>query len=517
MMKSLQILVAGLTGAIVTLVQPFGTCHRAFGQTTEKVKEEEVYLTDDETINQEREEKAHQIAQNTTVFIQNSNDSENFGSGVIIAKEGNTYAVLTAAHVLEANGPFTIKIKDEFQYPVKNIQKLPNVDLARFQFESDENFGVAPLGEFEQVREADEVYVAGYPTPGFNIQRPVFFILPGNVTTIFPEAGRDGYNIAYDNFTRSGMSGGPVFNKYGHVIAIHGRKETNEDGSIPSQWVNLGIPIVLYKQSIPIVQQQHPQHKHLWTYFEHRWVRPRFVRREDAYSTPPPSYQQSDHSDDQMSDPEPETEHKPEKPVQSKTKTKSKTVIPAQKTRLKSKPKTEAKVKPKVKPNPEAKSGSKTRPKAKPKDKARPKVKSDFGAKSAREILPKAKDKASAGKRPQSKPGSGTKPVSKTRPKAKLKDKARPKVKSDFGAKSAREILPKAKDKASAGKRPQAKPGSGTKPVSKTQPKAKAKAKARAKAKAKAKASKQKSSKVKGNSGSKSAKKSWLKARPKTK
>ncbi len=40
------------------------------------------------------------------------------------------------------------------------------------------------------------------------------------------------------------MSGGPVFNEAAEVIAIHGRKEGEVDGSFPTgAWLNLGVPI----------------------------------------------------------------------------------------------------------------------------------------------------------------------------------------------------------------------------------------------------------------------------------
>lgn len=300
-MKPRYTLIVGLLGTMIALAQPFDTYSPVLAQTADEIK-------------LKREAAVHQTARNTTVLIQNINDSENFGSGVIIAEQDNTYTVLTTSHVLARNAQYTVTIQDKFQYRIKNIQRLPNVDLARFQFESREDFDIAPLGDFEQVREADTVHVAGYPTPGLNIQSPVFFIMPGKVTTILPEVGQNGYGIAYSNFTRSGMSGGPVFNQYGHVIAIHGRQESNADSSMPDQWVNLGIPIALYQHGIDRFHHQpfHPIHP--WTHRRHPWVRYGFNEFGYPYVIPGYDYPVFD---EYRHVPERDSKPKPAKPARS--------------------------------------------------------------------------------------------------------------------------------------------------------------------------------------------------------
>ncbi|NER99966.1 MAG: serine protease, partial [Symploca sp. SIO1B1] len=72
----------------------------------------------------------------------------------------------------------------------------------------------------DQVNKGDQVYVSGYFNSG---GRLVDHFVPGNVTAIdqLPE----GYGIAYDATTAGGMSGGPVANKTGEIIAIHGRSD----------------------------------------------------------------------------------------------------------------------------------------------------------------------------------------------------------------------------------------------------------------------------------------------------
>ncbi|MGB8697938.1 MAG: trypsin-like peptidase domain-containing protein [Thermosynechococcaceae cyanobacterium] len=189
------------------------------------------------------------LAPEVTVFIQGVNNPDNFGSGVIIGRSGNTYTVLTAGHVVEGSDRFTIQPNDGLQYTLKGIQKLPNVDLAVVQFESNSNFTIAQLGNSDQIGLTSSIYVAGFPKPGQNITVPVLSITNGEIAQVIPpNAAKDGYGFAYTNLTRAGMSGGPVFNDSGEVVAIHGRKEGEVGGGATSgAWVNLGIPINRYK------------------------------------------------------------------------------------------------------------------------------------------------------------------------------------------------------------------------------------------------------------------------------
>ncbi|MFM6081623.1 MAG: serine protease, partial [Dolichospermum sp.] len=96
-------------------------------------------------------------AKQFTVRI-NSNSKEN-GSGVIIAKQGNIYTVLTAAHVVcerekaaELCGNFNYQILtvDGEQYPVEpsTIKLEEGVDLAVVKFTSQENYQVATLADY---------------------------------------------------------------------------------------------------------------------------------------------------------------------------------------------------------------------------------------------------------------------------------------------------------------------------------------------------------------------------------
>jgi Trypsin-like peptidase domain/TPR repeat len=222
-------LTALLTGATITVVQPF------YGMSSAVLATVSIRDT----------------AKDVTVFIQGVNSPDSFGSGVIIAKTSKGYTVLTAAHVVSGIDGFTVKTKDGVQHAVKSTQRLSGLDLALVQFESGSTYAIARIGNSDSVGETDTVFVAGYPKPGRNIPVPLFTITDGRVASVIPANDTsDGYGLSYGNPTRAGMSGGPVFNEAGEVIAIHGRKEGETDGSATNgAWVNLGIPINRFKNA----------------------------------------------------------------------------------------------------------------------------------------------------------------------------------------------------------------------------------------------------------------------------
>lgn len=218
------------------------------------------------------------IATESTVLIQNKRDPTLSGSGVIISKKDNVYVVLTAAHVLDSDEEYTITTSTNTSYMAQKIQKFPNIDLARFQFESNENFEVASLGEFQEVKQLDNIQLAGFPNPEFK-HNPSLSIIKGEITAISEEPGLDGYSIIYNAPSHSGMSGGPVFNKYGHIIAIHGRQESNKDGTLSHHGIKLGIPISLYSQALTNAEHQNLNNNQSYAGHEHYWIRLTFISK----------------------------------------------------------------------------------------------------------------------------------------------------------------------------------------------------------------------------------------------
>ena len=180
------------------------------------------------------------------------------GSGSIIAREGQTYTVLTASHVVckdpeeSCQNYYDLKIvtNDGSEYIVNNrtIKKLPGVDLAVLQFNSDRTYKLATLGNYEPTGE-QFVFASGWPDPKFVGKRERFFnvgkVLPQSIMPllkIFPSSL--GYEIVYSSVTYGGMSGGPVLDTKGQVVAVHGQNEGEKiDGVRVAIGFSVAIPI----------------------------------------------------------------------------------------------------------------------------------------------------------------------------------------------------------------------------------------------------------------------------------
>jgi S1-C subfamily serine protease len=193
------------------------------------------------------------------------------GSGVIIAKEGNIYTVLTADHVLCGEMARTDSCAD-YTYTVvtsdgktRNIEKSTiirqeGVDLAVFQFESLDNYPVAEIANYNP-NTGDFVFAAGFPKIGDNPSKWLFSggrinekeqgLLEtrqsdlstqqsGTLQSVASLTG--GYELVYTSITFGGMSGGAVLDSQGRVIGIHGRSEGAGGGKIQLGF-SLGIPI----------------------------------------------------------------------------------------------------------------------------------------------------------------------------------------------------------------------------------------------------------------------------------
>ncbi|BCL34722.1 tetratricopeptide repeat-containing serine protease family protein [Nostoc sp. MS1] len=185
--------------------------------------------------------EVNNIAKQITVLIQSK--KPRYGSGVIIKKEGNTYTVLTAAHVVEVKDNYEIVTAEGKRYPLdySSVKQLPGVDLAVVQFSSNQNYNVAKIGNSDSSSEGTTAYVAGFPAPTFAINQSIYTFSNGTITANASKPLRDGYALVYSNNTSEGMSGGAVLNDQGELIAIHGRAD--KDAKEIKTGFNLGIPV----------------------------------------------------------------------------------------------------------------------------------------------------------------------------------------------------------------------------------------------------------------------------------
>lgn len=193
----------------------------------------------------------------TEITVRVVSDSNNLyagtGSGVIVKRSGNTYTVLTAAHVVQENKTYQIFTKDQQSYSTTNIKRLPGIDLAIAEFKSSKDYTVAKIGNSDKATYTTTTYVAGFPARNSTSNdSPELKILKGQITAN-GTGQRDGYNLSYDQRTSRGMSGGPVLNEQGELIGVHGKLESEASDSNPQQVVIVGakgIPIYLALRSM---------------------------------------------------------------------------------------------------------------------------------------------------------------------------------------------------------------------------------------------------------------------------
>ena len=163
--------------------------------------------------------EVNDIAKPITVMI---GGLDGKGSGVIIAKNGNTYTVLTANHVVKkaVYGDYQIITYDGQKYEMESAQTLGKLDLALVKFTSSKNYPIAKIADSQTIKEGARVYYAGFPA---NQPRNYRFI-PADITG--RSQNQEGYELSYNGSALPGMSGGPVLNEEGLLIAIHGKAET---------------------------------------------------------------------------------------------------------------------------------------------------------------------------------------------------------------------------------------------------------------------------------------------------
>lgn len=192
--------------------------------------------------------QVNDIARDITVFITGVTfqGEAPFGSGFIIAKEGNTYTVLTAWHVIDPLdegrivGPRGDKTYELDFDTVVNFTDQ-GFDLAIVQFESDEDYEVATLSPAE-TSQGQEVFVSGWPKPGSlgadNPENSTIRQFTDGRISAYLNQPIQGYEFGYGNITREGMSGGPVLDSGGRVIGVHGLGDTESGNTLEAA----GIP-----------------------------------------------------------------------------------------------------------------------------------------------------------------------------------------------------------------------------------------------------------------------------------
>lgn len=194
-----------------------------------------------------------QIAQQVSVAVFSQNSG---GSGVTIARTNGQYWVLTNEHVLRHGRPYRVQMHDGRIYsatPIAHIN-FANDDLALLQFSApSKHYPLAALAPAQPLTHQMPLLASGFPhvsgpdttnqmfpegSPVLLGEEPLppltnavrntrsprisLHLTCGRLSQILNQPLLGGYQIGYTNPILKGMSGGPVLNQHGQVVAING-------------------------------------------------------------------------------------------------------------------------------------------------------------------------------------------------------------------------------------------------------------------------------------------------------
>jgi hypothetical protein len=160
------------------------------------------------------------------------------GTGFIVPGPAGVCTVLTARHVVEGRS-LNLQTNDQKYWKSNSIQTSPNFDLAVVKFKPATEKCPYPsltFGDSESLKVTDKVYISGFPDRGGS-RKLVPQFPQGYVTAL--DVLEEGYGISYEASTFGGMSGGPVLDTSGKVVAVHGKTDAQIVADLQSQQASL--------------------------------------------------------------------------------------------------------------------------------------------------------------------------------------------------------------------------------------------------------------------------------------
>ncbi|MDJ0633011.1 MAG: tetratricopeptide repeat-containing serine protease family protein [Xenococcaceae cyanobacterium MO_188.B29] len=142
-------------------------------------------------------------------------------SGILIARDDNTYTVITNAHVAERGDTYSIETPDGVKHTATLTRpdgSETGNDLALLQFHSSNNYQIATVGDSSKVTVGEAVIAAGFPFDADKLK-----ITTGTISLLPDKSLEGGYQIGFTNETVQGMSGGVLLNANGEVIGVLGK------------------------------------------------------------------------------------------------------------------------------------------------------------------------------------------------------------------------------------------------------------------------------------------------------
>lgn len=162
----------------------------------------------------------------------NTEEDNNFGSGVIISKDGY---ILTNTHVIKGLDKIKVTLNDKREYTAKLIGSDDKSDVALLKIEATD-LPAAKIGKPEELKSGEWVAAIGAP-----------FGFDNSVTAGIVSA--KGRSLPYESYTpfiqtdvaiNPGNSGGPLFNLKGQVVGINSQIYSRNGGFMG---ISFAIPI----------------------------------------------------------------------------------------------------------------------------------------------------------------------------------------------------------------------------------------------------------------------------------
>ncbi|NJO62215.1 MAG: trypsin-like peptidase domain-containing protein [Richelia sp. RM2_1_2] len=178
--------------------------------------------------------KIRDIAKQITVRIFSK---ENTASGILISKnKKNTgeylYFVVTNNHVVANQQPdFSIETPDGKVHKASIlssdseqilVDNTDNLDLEILSFSSPISYKKAVLGNSSNIKNEDNVFVAGFACQVHSCEKGIEFIFKSGTALLLSKPLVKGYQLGFTSETETGTSGGAVLNKKGELVAING-------------------------------------------------------------------------------------------------------------------------------------------------------------------------------------------------------------------------------------------------------------------------------------------------------
>ena len=155
--------------------------------------------------------------------------TQGLGSGVIVRSDGDTYYVLTNAHVIGDADSIVVTLDDGREFEAELVGNDDRKDLALVAVETEEALRVATLGDSSTLRVGDWVLAIGSP---FGFQSTVTAGIVSALGRRGGPAGNISDFIQTDASINRGNSGGALVNLRGEVVGINTWITSQTGGSV---------------------------------------------------------------------------------------------------------------------------------------------------------------------------------------------------------------------------------------------------------------------------------------------